>query len=186
MSIHSLIFQEGPVLATWDIRSINRTVVYDGVNFLVKARGMRVQSIGSILRMRSDIRRSHKEEVSICAASLFLDQATCLFLLPYVSRTCFALDQTIDNSLCTRHVRRSDARQSRTTCEKCTLATTTDHSASTGQATNLSEDGSSSFSAPCQDGPNLETGAFACPARDAPPLAPRAFPSVLEAHIEGA
>jgi len=122
---------------------------------------------------------------SICAASIFPDQATCLFLLPYASRTRFALDQTVDNFLCARHVRRSDARQSRTIGRKCALTTATDHPTSTGQATNLSEDGSASFGAPCQDGPNLETGSVPCPARDAPTLAPWAFPPVLEAQIEG-
>ena len=53
---HPFLHQEhrGVVLATWDIRSGNRPVVYDEGGFLVKAREMRVQSTRSILRMRSD------------------------------------------------------------------------------------------------------------------------------------
>ena len=145
--------------------------MYNGVSFLVKACGTRVQSTWSILRMHPGHTPFSQRRGSICAASIFPDQATCLFLLPYASRTRFALDQTVDNFLCARHVRRSDARQSRTIGRKCALTTATDHPTSTGQATNLSEDGSASFGAPCQDGPNLETGSVPCPARDAAALA---------------
>ena len=44
--------------------------------------------------------------------------------------------------------------------ENALLTSATDHSASTGQATDLSEDRSASFGAPSPHGPNLETGAL--------------------------
>ena len=44
-----------PVLATWDIRSGNRSAVNDERGLLAKAREMRVQSTWSIQPMRSNL-----------------------------------------------------------------------------------------------------------------------------------
>src|SRR5260370_24316020 len=104
---------------------------------------------------------------SIHALRVFPDQATRLFELSPTPRTCFAMDEASDDLPCARHIRRFDQRQSRTAGGKRVVTTPTDHLASTGQTTRLPENRPAAFGAAGQDGPNLETSALPCPARDA-------------------
>src|SRR5215469_4109597 len=108
---------------------------------------------------------------SICVVGILLGQAMHVFQLPNISRTRSLLGQTTGTLPCARYACRSDQRKIGTAGGKCALTAATDHSPSTGQATDLSEDGSPSPGASCQDGPNLETGTLPDPARDALALA---------------
>src|SRR5260370_29931949 len=99
---------------------------------------------------------------------------------------CFALPQTVHDFPCARNGCRSDPKQSRTAGGKRAVAATTHHLAPTNQTTSVQKDGSVSPGAPGKDGPDLETAALPASARDASPVPPRAFPSVLEAQIQSA
>src|SRR5258706_881459 len=60
---------------------------------------------------------------SIRAVCIFLDQATRLFSLARLPRTCLAVDQTTDDLFRNRHTRRFYHRQSRTGSGKRDVAT---------------------------------------------------------------
>jgi hypothetical protein len=101
----------------------------------------------------------------VCVVGIFLGQAMHVFQLPNSSPTRSLLGQTTGNLPCARYACRSDQRKIGTAGGKCALTAATDHSPSTGQATDLAEDGSASPGASCQDGPNLETGTLPGPGR---------------------
>jgi hypothetical protein len=110
--------------------------------------------------------RFSRRRGSITAVCIFLDQATRLFPLARVPRTCFVVDQTTDKLPFARHLRRSIPRQSRTAGGKRIVATSTDHLAATGETPHLSEERSASPGAIGQDSSNLETGPLSCSTAD--------------------
>jgi len=76
------------------------------------------------------------------------------------SQNAFALDQTTDDLLCARTVRRSDLRQSRTTGRTRAAAPPTAHPSLTGRTPYLSKGRPASADTPRQQGSNLERGAL--------------------------
>ena len=146
---------------------------------------MRVQSTTSILLVLVFPGACfHEGEVQFRGLCIQFDQATNPFQLSHAPSIFFALAQTIDNFPCTRHACRHDERKIRTPCGKRPVTAPTHDPASTGQTPRLSEDRSVAPGASRQNGSDLETSAFPRPARDAPALASRALPLVLEAQIE--
>jgi len=108
---------------------------------------------------------------SISALCIHLNQATSIFPLTRAPRTFFAVDKTTNDLTFARNIRRYDQRKIRTACGERPVTTPTGHPSSPNQTTGLQEKGSASPGASDQDGPNLETGALPCPARDASSLA---------------
>jgi len=130
------------VLATWNIRSGNWHIARDGINLLVEASEMRVQSTRLILLILVFQRLFSRRRGSIRALCLHLNQATGLFQLSRDPPPFFAVDQAIDDLTFAQNVCRCDQRKSRTACEKCPVTTPTDHSSATDQTTDLQEAGS--------------------------------------------
>jgi len=128
--------------SAWDIRSGNWHLARDGINLLVKAREMRVQSTKLILLILVFQRLFSRRRGSIRALCLHLNQATGLFQLSRDPPPFFAVDQAIDDLTFAQNVCRCDQRKSRTACEKCPVTTPTDHSSATDQTTDLQEAGS--------------------------------------------
>jgi hypothetical protein len=106
---------------------------------------------------------SRRDSISVWC--IHLNQATSIFQLSRDPRTFFALDQTPNDLIFARNIRRSDPRKIRTACGERPVTTPTGHPSSPNQTTGLQEKGSASPGASGQDGPNLETGALSCPAR---------------------
>ena len=102
---------------------------------------------------------------AISALCIHLSQATSMFQLSRDPSTFFALDQTTNDLIFARNIRRYDPRKSRTACGERPVTTPTGHPSSPNQTTGLSEKGSASPGASGQDSPNLETGALPCPGR---------------------
>ena len=140
--------------------------------FLLKHVGYEYNQQSSFCVYAPTTRLFSRRRGSIRAVCIFLDQATRLFSLARVPRTYFAVDQTTDDLLCAWHTRRFDQRQSRTVGGKRVVATPTDHPATTGETTRLSEERPAFSGAPGQDGSDLETGPLSCPAGDTTALAP--------------
>jgi hypothetical protein len=140
--------------------------------FLLKHVGYEYNQQSSFCVYAPTTRLFSRRRGSIRAVCIFLDQATRLFSLARVPRTYLAVDQTTDDLLCAWHTRRFDQRQCRTVGGKRVVATPTDHPATTGETTSLSEERPTSSGAPGQDGSDLETGPLSCPAGDTTALAP--------------
>jgi hypothetical protein len=154
-----------PELATWDICSGSWHIARDRTRLLAQAREKRVQSTTSIRAY------FHKGEVQFRGLCIHFDQVTNPFQLLHAPNIFFAWDQTIDNYPYARNACRHDERKIRTTCGKCPTTAPTDHPPSTGQTPRLFEDRSVSPGGSCQNGSDLEKGAFPRPARDASAVA---------------
>jgi hypothetical protein len=153
--------------SAWDIRSGNWHIARDGINLLVEACEMRVQSIRLILLILSGSSFFSPRRGLIRALYVHLNEATSIFQLSRVLRTFFALDQTTDDLPFVRNACRYDQRKIRTACGKRPVTTAIDHAPSTDQATGLPEDRPVPPRAPGQDGSDLERGSLHCSARDA-------------------
>ena len=117
-------------------------------------------------RTRLSTRLSLRRRGSIHAVTVHLNQATSLFPFSPAPRMSFALDQPINDLACARYTRRPNQREIRPACGKRAVATTADHSSSTGQTPLHPEDRPVSPGYSGQNGSNVETSDLPCPARN--------------------